>query len=205
MLNFLIINKIEEIDFLVKHTKKKIFNLKTFAFLGEESRELYFQSEDLNQEFETNRNKFKNMYNQAIRIRAINREELDFLKYQIKKTREICESRNFRKKYINTTDIIEEDDRDNKDISDCSSIRKNSIHNNSNVIGVLSKYPSRLKKNNVLGNNKQQDNKSSFAKKNAPNMNGKNHIVDEEDNTKCLMRSNSFTPKQSKVHNEVIY
>lgn len=125
-LNFLIINKIDELDFLIKTIKQKIFSMKSFSFLGEDSRERYFiNHQDLNEEFSERRNQIKEYQSQAMRLRTLQKEELDYLRTQIIKTKDICESRNFRKKYINTTDIIEEDDRDNKDITE-SSIRKNS-------------------------------------------------------------------------------
>ena len=125
-LNFLIINKIDELDFLIKTIKQKIFSMKSFSFLGEDSRERYFiNNQDLNEEFSERRNQIKEYQSQAMRLRTLQKEELDYLRTQIIKTKDICESKNFRKKYINTTDIIEEDDRDNKDITE-SSIRKNS-------------------------------------------------------------------------------
>lgn len=125
-LNFLIINKIDELDFLIKTIKQKIFSMKSFSFLGEDSRERYFiNHQDLNEEFSERRNQIKEYQSQAMRLRTLQKEELDYLRTQIIKTKDICESKNFRKKYINTTDIIEEDDRDNKDITE-SSIRKNS-------------------------------------------------------------------------------
>ena len=125
-LNFMIINKIDELDFLIKTIKQKIFSMKSFSFLGEDSRERYFiNHQDLNEEFSERRNQIKEYQAQAMRLRTLQKEELDYLRTQIIKTKDICESKNFRKKYINTTDIIEEDDRDNKDITE-SSIRKNS-------------------------------------------------------------------------------
>ena len=125
-LNFMIINKIDELDFLIKTIKQKIFSMKSFSFLGEDSRERYFiNHQDLNEEFSERRNQIKEYQSQAMRLRTLQKEELDYLRTQIIKTKDICESKNFRKKYINTTDIIEEDDRDNKDITE-SSIRKNS-------------------------------------------------------------------------------
>ena len=39
-LNFLIINKIDELDFLIKTIKQKIFSMKSFSFLGEDERKL---------------------------------------------------------------------------------------------------------------------------------------------------------------------
>ena len=125
-LNFMIINKIDELDFLIKTIKQKIFSMKSFSFLGEDSRERFFLNhQDLNEEFSERRNQIKEYQAQAMRLRTLQKEELDYLRTQIIKTKDICESKNFRKKYINTTDIIEEDDRDNKDITE-SSIRKNS-------------------------------------------------------------------------------
>ena len=141
----MIINKINELDYLIKTIKQKIFSMKSFSFLGEDNREIFYLNyQELNEEFKERRDQIKEYHSQAIRLRTLQKEELDYLRMQIIKTKEICESNNFRKKYINTTDIIEEDDRDIKDITE-SSIRRTSNYMHNPLI-ILKKKNSTVSK-----------------------------------------------------------
>lgn len=164
--------------------------MKSFAFLGEENREVYFyNNKDLDDDFRTIRDTLKNCYTRSVKLRSMNREDIDFLRFQIHKAKDIIESKNFRKKYIDTTDIIEEDDRDNKDISDCSSIR------NHNAMGILTR-------NRVITTNAR----SSFIN---PNSNTNQKPLPKpksnDDITKAIIRSNSFSNHHTDIHNEVIH
>ena len=178
---------------MIKFAKHKIFNMKSFAFLGEENKEVYFyNNKDLDDDFRTIRDTLKNCYTRSVKLRSMNREDIDFLRFQIHKAKDIIESKNFRKKYIDTTDIIEEDDRDNKDISDCSSIRKTTNHN---AMGILTR-------NRVITTNAR----SSFINSNS-NTNQKPlpKPKSNDDITKAIIRSNSFSNHHTDIHNEVIH
>ena len=120
-LNFLARNKNQELDFLIKQMKLKIQNLKAFAYLNEDFREnLNFinKTDYINKELFNDIQRLKKEKEYVLNHQKANQNEINFLLKEIKKTKEICESKNFRKKYINTTDIIEEDNMER------SSIRK---------------------------------------------------------------------------------
>ena len=120
-LNFLARNKNQELDFLIKQMKLKIQNLKAFAYLNEDFREnmnFINKTDYINKELSNNIQQLKKEKEYALNNQKAHQNEITFLLNEIKKTKEICESKNFRKKYINTTDIIEEDNMER------SSIRK---------------------------------------------------------------------------------
>ena len=152
-LNFLARNKNQEMDFLIRHVKLKIQNLKAFAYLNEDFREnLHFtnKTDYIHKELSHNIQQLKKEKEHALSIQQSNQNEITCLLNEIKKTKEICESKNFRKKYINTTDIIEEDNMERSSIRKTNNSFYFDVSRKGYLIGGGSLFGAKKHKQNTL-------------------------------------------------------
>lgn len=131
-LNFLITNKIQEMDFLIEQTKKAIENLKEIAFFQEEEREVFFINSSnsiLNNELINSVVTLRNRFGKESKKQNYNKKTIETITQEIKQLKSVVYSQNFERKYLNTLNIIDEEDT--TEIKD-TSLNASIIHINDN-------------------------------------------------------------------------
>ena len=128
-LNFIILNKIQEMDFLIEQAKKTIENLKEISFFQEEKREVFFintNNSTLNNELINSVVTVRNRFSKEIKKQNSNKKTIETLTQEIKQLRSVVYSQNFERIYLNTLNIIDEEDA--TEIKD-TSLNASIIHN----------------------------------------------------------------------------
>lgn len=128
-LNFIILNKIQEMDFLIEQAKKTIENLKEISFFQEEKREVFFintNNSTLNNELINSVVTVRNRFSKEIKKQNSNKKTIETLTQEIKQLRSVVYSQNFECIYLNTLNIIDEEDA--TEIKD-TSLNASIIHN----------------------------------------------------------------------------
>ena len=128
-LNFIILNKIQEMDFLIEQAKKTIENLKEISFFQEEKREVFFintNNSTLNNELINSVVTVRNRFSKEIKKQNSNKKTIETLTQEIKQLRSVVYSQNFEYIYLNTLNIIDEEDA--TEIKD-TSLNASIIHN----------------------------------------------------------------------------
>ena len=128
-LNFSIQNEIKKIDYLSNKTKDRIYFLRTIEFFQEEKREFFISNNKGVQDVENF------LKNEIIRLKKYDKElkekikidedELKELKFKVDRYQKICQSQKFDKKYISTTEVIEEELTQNNQISQTFNTKDN--------------------------------------------------------------------------------
>ena len=112
-LNFIILNKIQEMDFLIEQAKKTIENLKEISFFQEEKREVFFintNNSTLNNELINSVVTVRNRFSKEVKKQNSNKKAIETLTQEIKQLRSVVYSQNFECIYLNTLNIIDEED-----------------------------------------------------------------------------------------------
>ena len=112
-LNFIILNKIQEMDFLIEQAKKTIENLKEISFFQEEKREVFFintNNSTLNNELINSVVTVRNRFSKEVKKQNSNKKTIGTLTQEIKQLRSVVYSQNFECIYLNTLNIIDEED-----------------------------------------------------------------------------------------------
>lgn len=128
-LNFIILNKIQEMDFLIEQAKKTIENLKEISFFQEEKREVFFintNNSTLNNELINSVVTVRNRFSKEVKKQNSNKKTIGTLTQEIKQLRSVVYSQNFEWIYLNTLNIIDEEDA--TEIKD-TSLNASIIHN----------------------------------------------------------------------------
>ena len=128
-LNFIILNKIQEMDFLIEQAKKTIENLKEISFFQEEKREVFFintNNSTLNNELINSVVTVRNRFSKEVKKQNSNKKTIGTLTQEIKQLRSVVYSQNFEYIYLNTLNIIDEEDA--TEIKD-TSLNASIIHN----------------------------------------------------------------------------
>ena len=128
-LNFIILNKIQEMDFLIEQAKKTIENLKEISFFQEEKREVFFintNNSTLNNELINSVVTVRNRFSKEVKKHNSNKKTIETLTQEIKQLRSVVCSQNFECIYLNTLNIIDEEDA--TEIKD-TSLNASIIHN----------------------------------------------------------------------------
>ena len=128
-LNFIILNKIQEMDFLIEQAKKTIENLKEISFFQEEKREVFFintNNSTLNNELINSVVTVRNRFSKEVKKQNSNKKTIGTLTQEIKQLRSVVYSQNFECIYLNTLNIIDEEDA--TEIKD-TSLNASIIHN----------------------------------------------------------------------------
>ena len=128
-LNFIILNKIQEMDFLIEQAKKTIENLKEISFFQEEKREVFFintNNSTLNNELINSVVTVRNRFSKEVKKQNSNKKAIETLTQEIKQLRFVVYSQNFECIYLNTLNIIDEEDA--TEIKD-TSLNASIIHN----------------------------------------------------------------------------
>ena len=128
-LNFIILNKIQEMDFLIEQAKKTIENLKEISFFQEEKREVFFintNNSTLNNELINSVVTVRNRFSKEVKKQNSNKKTIETLTQEIKQLRSVVYSQNFECIYLNTLNIIDEEDA--TEIKD-TSLNTSIIHN----------------------------------------------------------------------------
>lgn len=128
-LNFIILNKIQEMDFLIEQAKKTIENLKEISFFQEEKREVFFintNNSTLNNELINSVVTVRNRFSKEVKKQNSNKKTIETLTQEIKQLRSVVYSQNFECIYLNTLNIIDEEDA--TEIKD-TSLNASIIHN----------------------------------------------------------------------------
>ena len=128
-LNFIILNKIQEMDFLIEQAKKTIENLKEISFFQEEKREVFFintNNSTLNNELINSVVTVRNRFSKEVKKQNSNKKTIETLTQEIKQLRSVVYSQNFEYIYLNTLNIIDEEDA--TEIKD-TSLNASIIHN----------------------------------------------------------------------------
>ena len=128
-LNFIILNKIQEMDFLIEQAKKTIENLKEISFFQEEKREVFFintNNSTLNNELINSVVTVRNRFSKEVKKQNSNKKPIGTLTQEIKQLRSVVYSQNFEYIYLNTLNIIDEEDA--TEIKD-TSLNASIIHN----------------------------------------------------------------------------
>ena len=130
-LNFIITNKIQEMDFLIEQTKKAIENLKEIDFFQEEERDVFFINSinsKLNNELINSVVTLRNRFGKEVKRQNYNKKTIEKITKEIKQLRSAVYSQTFERKYLNTLNIIDEEDTmEIKDTSLNASIHMNNI------------------------------------------------------------------------------
>ena len=118
-LNFTIENELLKIDFLIKYTKDKIHEYKKIDFIREEKRDIYLNSKNEIYQVEKQLNmKLLNLKKQLEEMIIQEEQDLshiEILNEKFNKYKEIYINGKYGNKYINVSEIIEEDK--NEDIT----------------------------------------------------------------------------------------
>ena len=128
-LNFIILNKIQEMDFLIEQAKKTIENLKEISFFQEEKREVFFintNNSTLNNELINSVVTVRNRFSKEVKKQNSNKKTIGTLTQEIKQLHSVVYSQNFECIYLNTLNIIDEEDA--TEIKD-TSLNASIIHN----------------------------------------------------------------------------
>ena len=128
-LNFIILNKIQEMDFLIEQAKKTIENLKEISFFQEEKREVFFintNNSTLNNELINSVVTVRNRFSKEVKKQNSNKKTIGTLTQEIKQLRSVVYSQNFECIYLNTLNIIDAEDA--TEIKD-TSLNASIIHN----------------------------------------------------------------------------
>lgn len=129
-LNFIITNKIQEMDFLIEQTKKAIENLKEIDFFQEEEREVFFintNNSKLNNGLINSVVSLRNRFGKEVKRQNYNKKTIETITQEIKRLRSVVYSQNIERKYLNTLNIIDEEDT--VEIKE-TSLNASSIHMN---------------------------------------------------------------------------
>ena len=130
-LNFIITNKIQEMDFLIEQTKKAIENLKEIDFFQEEERDVFFINSinsKLNNELINSVVTLRNRFGKEVKRQNYNKKTIEKITKEIKQLKSAVYSQTFERKYLNTLNIIDEEDTmEIKDTSLNASIHMNNI------------------------------------------------------------------------------
>lgn len=130
-LNFIITNKIQEMDFLIEQTKKAIENLKEIDFFQEEERDVFFINSinsKLNNELINSVVTLRNRFGKEVKRQNYNKKTIEKITKEIKQLKFAVYSQTFERKYLNTLNIIDEEDTmEIKDTSLNASIHMNNI------------------------------------------------------------------------------
>lgn len=130
-LNFIITNKIQEMDFLIEQTKKAIENLKEIDFFQEEERDVFFINSinsKLNNELINSVVTLRNRFGKEVKRQNYNKKTIEKITKEIKQLKIAVYSQTFERKYLNTLNIIDEEDTmEIKDTSLNASIHMNNI------------------------------------------------------------------------------
>ena len=130
-LNFIITNKIQEMDFLIEQTKKAIENLKEIDFFQEEERDVFFINSinsKLNNELINSVVTLRNRFGKEVKRQNYNKKTIEKITKEIKQFKIAVYSQTFERKYLNTLNIIDEEDTmEIKDTSLNASIHMNNI------------------------------------------------------------------------------
>ena len=130
-LNFIITNKIQEMDFLIEQTKKAIENLKEIDFFQEEERDVFFINSinsKLNNELINSVVTLRNRFGKEVKRQNYNKKTIEKITKEIKQLKIAVYSQTFERKYLNTLNIIDEEDTmEIKDTSLNASIPMNNI------------------------------------------------------------------------------
>ena len=130
-LNFIITNKIQEMDFLIEQTKKAIENLKEIDFFQEEERDVFFLNSinsKLNNELINSVVTLRNRFGKEVKRQNYNKKTIEKITKEIKQLKIAVYSQTFERKYLNTLNIIDEEDTmEIKDTSLNASIHMNNI------------------------------------------------------------------------------
>ena len=130
-LNFIITNKIQEMDFLIEQTKKAIENLKEIDFFQEEERDVFFINSinsKLNNELINSVVTLRNRFGKEVKRQNYNKKTIEKITKEIKQLKIAVYSQTFERKYLNTLNIIDEEDTmEIKDTSLNASIHMNNF------------------------------------------------------------------------------
>ena len=130
-LNFIITNKIQEMDFLIEQTKKAIENLKEIDFFQEEERDVFFINSinsKLNNELINSVVTLRNRFGKEVKRQNYNKKTIEKITKEIKQLKIAVYSQTFERKYLNTLNIIDQEDTmEIKDTSLNASIHMNNI------------------------------------------------------------------------------
>ena len=130
-LNFIITNKIQEMDFLIEQTKKAIEHLKEIDFFQEEERDVFFINSinsKLNNELINSVVTLRNRFGKEVKRQNYNKKTIEKITKEIKQLKIAVYSQTFERKYLNTLNIIDEEDTmEIKDTSLNASIHMNNI------------------------------------------------------------------------------
>ena len=113
-LNFIITNKIQEMDFLIEQTKKAIENLKEIDFFQEEERDVFFINSinsKLNNELINSVVTLRNRFGKEVKRQNYNKKTIEKITKEIKQLKSAVYSQTFERKYLNTLNIIDEEDK----------------------------------------------------------------------------------------------
>lgn len=120
-LNFMISNQIQEIEFSSKRTQSQIANLKVIDFFQEDKREIFYlnnlNDKFTNYAFRTILKEMRQTLTKKSKEQNRLRKKAEELENKIEMLTNSAYHQKYEKKYINTTDIIEEDEGERKDNS----------------------------------------------------------------------------------------
>lgn len=95
--------------------------MKTIDFFREDKREIFFLNNIndtfTNLAFKNELKQVRNTFNQVTKEESKNRKKIEEITQKIKSIREMSHQQKYARKYIDTVDIIEEDEHDGKDYS----------------------------------------------------------------------------------------
>ena len=100
-------------DFLIEQAKRTIENLKEISFFQEEKREVFFinsSNPTLNNELINSVVTVRNRFGKEIKKQNSNKKTIETITQEIKQLRSVVYSENFEHKYLNTLNIIDEED-----------------------------------------------------------------------------------------------